>query len=93
MRFVLAHVALACVMAGSATAQAQEPAGTLDKIQSTGKVVMGVRESSAPMAYAFGTTQKYVGYHVELCEKVLAQIVPKASSSSGRMVSQGTGAA
>jgi glutamate/aspartate transport system substrate-binding protein len=66
MRFVLAHVALACVMAGSATAQAQEPAGTLDKIQSTGKVVMGVRADSGitsfkqldgkPVAASAGTT-------------------------------------
>ncbi|WP_280192497.1 transporter substrate-binding domain-containing protein [Delftia sp. PS-11] len=78
MRFVLAQVALACMVAGSATAQAQEAASTLDKIQSAGKVVIGVRESSAPMAYAYGTTQKFVGYHVELCEKVLAQVVPKA---------------
>ena len=44
MRFVLAHVAMACVVAATGAAHAQEAAGTLDKIQSTGKVVMGVRE-------------------------------------------------
>lgn len=90
MRFVLAHVAMACVVAATGAAHAQEAAGTLDKIQSTGKVVMGVRESSAPMAYAFGTTQKYVGYHVELCEKVLAQIVPKAKIEYMALTSQNT---
>lgn len=90
MRFVLARMALACMVMGSAGAQAQEPAGTLDKIQSSGKVVIGVRESSAPMAYAYGTTQQFVGYHVELCEKVLAQIVPKAKIEYMALTSQNT---
>src|SRR2546427_9128567 len=41
-------------------------------------------------SYAFGTTQKYVGYHVELCEKVLAQIVPKAKIEYMALTSQNT---
>ncbi|RIX74828.1 transporter substrate-binding domain-containing protein [Acidovorax cavernicola] len=90
MRFVLAHMAMACVMAVSAAAHAQGSTGTLDKIQAEGKVVIGVRESSAPMAYAQGAAQKFVGYHVELCEKVLAQIAPKAKIEYMILTAQNT---
>ncbi|WP_288638796.1 amino acid ABC transporter substrate-binding protein [Comamonas kerstersii] len=70
-------------------AQAQSPA-TLDKIQQQGKVVIGVRESSAPMAYALGGNHKFVGYHVELCEKVLAKVVPQAKIEYMAMTAQNT---
>lgn len=53
------------------------PAQTLDKIKSSGKVVMGVRESSAPLSYTLGGG-KYTGYHVELCEAILKAIAPGA---------------
>jgi len=48
-------------------------ADTLKKIKDSGKVVMGVRESSAPLAYTLGGG-KYVGYHVELCERIVADV-------------------
>jgi glutamate/aspartate transport system substrate-binding protein len=63
---------------------------TFDKIKSSGKVVLGVRESSAPMAYALGSMQKYVGYHVELCEKVLDKIAPKAQREYMALTAQNT---
>ena len=72
-----AGLTLAC--AAFAPAHAQAPAtSTLDKIKASGKVVLGVRETSPPMAYALGANEKYVGYHVELCERVLKEIVPQA---------------
>lgn len=43
---------------------------TLGKIKASGKVVMGVRESSAPLSYTLGNG-KFVGYHVEICEKII----------------------
>ncbi|MCW8174588.1 amino acid ABC transporter substrate-binding protein [Verminephrobacter aporrectodeae] len=52
--------------------------GTLDKIRTSGRAVLGVREASPPMAYALGANEKYVGYHVELCERVLREIAPDA---------------
>jgi hypothetical protein len=33
-------------------------------VKASGKVVLGVRESSPPMAYMLGANEKYVGYHV-----------------------------
>ncbi|HLO94612.1 MAG TPA: transporter substrate-binding domain-containing protein [Burkholderiaceae bacterium] len=46
---------------------------TLKKIKDSGSVTLGVRESSGALSYTLGDG-KYVGYHVELCEKVLANI-------------------
>jgi glutamate/aspartate transport system substrate-binding protein len=51
------------VLAGSASAQLS---GTLEKIQKSGEITMGVRESSAPLSYTLGGGQ-YAGYHVDLC--------------------------
>ncbi|WP_418318655.1 amino acid ABC transporter substrate-binding protein [Piscinibacter sakaiensis] len=48
-------------------------AGTLDKIRLTGSVTMGVRESSGPLSYALGDGS-YGGYHVEICQRALADI-------------------
>lgn len=70
-----AVAAAALLAAGGATAQATD---TLAKIQSTGTAVVGVREASPPLSYLLGAG-KYVGYHVQLCEQILAAIAPKAA--------------
>ena len=44
-------------------------ADTLAKIKSANKIVIGTRDSSAPLAYTTGDG-KYVGYHVEVCQKI-----------------------
>lgn len=51
---------------------------TLKRWQEGGTVVIGVRESATPMSYALGANEKFVGYHTELCEKVVQTIAPKA---------------
>ncbi len=65
-KLLLALVALMAV--GVAQAQAND---TLAKIKSSGTVTMGVRESSGALSYTLGDG-KYAGYHVELCQRVLA---------------------
>jgi glutamate/aspartate transport system substrate-binding protein len=64
-------LAVAAVLAAS-TAMAQT-ADTLKKIKGTGAVTMGVRESSGALSYTLGDG-KFVGYHVEICQKVLADV-------------------
>ena len=69
-------VLIAALLAGAgiaASASAQELTGTLKKIKDSGRVVMGPRASSAPLAYTLGGG-KYTGYHVELCEKIIDTI-------------------
>ena len=64
-------LALAALMAtGVAFAQAND---TLKKIKDSGSATMGVRESSGALSYTLGDG-KYAGFHVEVCQKVLADV-------------------
>ena len=63
--------AVAALMAtGVAFAQAND---TLKKIKDSGSVTMGVRESSGALSYTLGDG-KYVGFHVDVCTQVLADV-------------------
>ena len=48
-------------------------ADTLKKIKDSGAVTMGVRESSGALSFTLGDG-KYAGYHVEICQHVLADV-------------------
>jgi glutamate/aspartate transport system substrate-binding protein len=48
-------------------------ADTLKKIKDSGSVTMGVRESSGALSFTLGDG-KYAGYHVEVCQRVLADV-------------------
>ncbi len=85
----LAAAALLAFAFGNASAQTAAT-GTLDKIKANGKVVLGVREASPPMAYMLGAGEKYVGYHVELCERVLKDIAPNARLEYMAVTAQNT---
>ena len=70
MKKHLLAIAITFLAAGTAFAQAND---TLAKIKSTGSVTMGVRESSGALAYTLGDG-KYVGFHTEMAERILADI-------------------
>jgi glutamate/aspartate transport system substrate-binding protein len=63
---------VATLLAAAVAAQAQTT-DTLKKIKDTGSVVMGVRSSSGALSYTLGEG-KYVGFHVELCQRALEDI-------------------
>ncbi len=69
MKKSLLVIAAALACAGASAQQAD----TLKKIKDSGSVTMGVRESSGALSYTLGDG-KYVGYHVEICQKVLADV-------------------
>lgn len=69
MKKQLLAVAVTALAAGCAFAQAGD---TLAKIKSSGSVTLGVRESSG-LGYTLGNG-KYVGFHTEMGERVLADI-------------------
>jgi glutamate/aspartate transport system substrate-binding protein len=48
-------------------------ADTLKKIKDSGAATMGVRESSGALSYTLGDG-KFAGFHVEICQRVLADI-------------------
>lgn len=58
------------LIAGAALAQTGD---TLAKIKASGSVTLGVRESSGALGYTLGDG-KYVGFHTEMGERVLADI-------------------
>ena len=63
---------VAALLATALAAQAQTT-DTLKKIKDTGTVVMGVRGYFGALSYTLGEG-KYVGYHVELCQRALEDI-------------------
>ena len=69
MKKHLLAIAVTALAAGSAFAQAND---TLAKIKASGSVTLGVRESSG-LSYTLGNG-KYVGFHTEMGEIVLADI-------------------
>ena len=62
--FALAFSALIGV-----TAQAD----TLAKAKDSGVITMGVRDSSGALSYTLGDG-KYAGYHIEICQRILANL-------------------
>lgn len=46
---------------------------TLAKAKASGTISMGVRDSSGALSYTLGDG-KYAGYHVEICQRVIANV-------------------
>jgi glutamate/aspartate transport system substrate-binding protein len=69
MKKQLLVLALAATSA-AAFAQAND---TLAKVKSTGQITMGVRESSGALGYTTGDG-KYVGFHPEVCSRIIAEV-------------------
>ena len=61
-----AALALAC----GAMAQAND---TIAKAKASGSITMGVRDASGALSYTLGDG-KYAGYHVEVCQRILANL-------------------
>lgn len=88
---------LALALTATAVGAHAQANDTLAKAKSAGKVVMGVRESSAPLSYTTGGGQ-FTGYHVELCQRILKSVlsgvsieyVPVTSANRIPLVQNGT---
>ena len=76
MRVFLSAAAAAATLA--LTAGAAQAADTLTKIKEAGSATMGVRESSGALSYTLGDG-KYAGFHVEICQRVLADVQKRLS--------------
>jgi glutamate/aspartate transport system substrate-binding protein len=60
--------ALATMLAASAQAE-----DTITKVKASGSITMGVRDSSGALSYTLGDG-KYAGYHVEVCQRIIAAV-------------------
>ena len=70
MKLINTIAAAALGAAIALPSQAQELTGTLAKIDKSGEIVIGHRESSVPFAY-LDENQKPIGYSMDLCAKVV----------------------
>ena len=70
MKFKLAVISIALLASSASFAQATD---TLAKVKASGIVTMGVRDSSGALSYTLGEG-KYTGFHVEVCNKVIANL-------------------
>jgi len=70
---VVRKVLFASALAASVAAQAQTPAGTLQRIQETGEIRIGHRESSVPFSYLLDDG-KPVGFAMDLCAQVVESV-------------------
>lgn len=80
MKNSLALLAVSALVTTFAAGPAQAE-DSLAKIKAAGRVVIGTRDSSAPLAYTIGNG-KYVGYHVEVCEKIADAVKAKLAMPS-----------
>ena len=48
-------------------------ANTIEKVKAAGAITMGVRDSSGALSYTLGDG-KYAGYHVEICQRIIANL-------------------
>jgi glutamate/aspartate transport system substrate-binding protein len=62
-------IALSIALFAAVGAQAD----TLAKVKASGVITMGVRDSSGALSYTLGDG-KYTGYHVEVCQRIIANI-------------------
>jgi glutamate/aspartate transport system substrate-binding protein len=69
MKKHLLALASLTVLALAATGAQAQSSGTLKKIKDSGKIVIGVRDASIPFSYT-PDGKTYVGYSVELCDKI-----------------------
>ena len=65
-----AAAACAVLLPLGASAQATD---TLAKVKAANTITMGVRDSSGALSYTLGDG-KYVGYHVEICQRIVANV-------------------
>ncbi len=70
MKIKLSALAIAVLVSGGVFAQAND---TIAKVKASGVVTMGVRDSSGALSYTLGDG-KYAGYHVEICQRIIANL-------------------
>jgi glutamate/aspartate transport system substrate-binding protein len=85
MTFSKLIASLLTVAICASAAHAQEPTGTLAKLQKSGTITLGVRDGSIPFSY-LDDKQQYQGYSIELCLKVVEALKKQPGLSGLKVV-------
>ena len=85
MTFSKLIASLLTVAICASAAHAQEPSGTLAKLQKSGTITLGVRDGSIPFSY-LDDKQQYQGYSIELCLKVVEALKKQPGLSGLKVV-------
>ena len=70
MKFKLVALSIALLATAGVYAQSND---TMAKVKASGVITMGVRDSSGALSYTLGAGQ-YAGFHVEICQRILANV-------------------
>jgi glutamate/aspartate transport system substrate-binding protein len=74
MKFIKLKLAATVLVAlGTMLATTAKAEDTIAKVKASGSISMGVRDSSGALSYTLGDG-KYAGYHVEICQGIIAEI-------------------
>jgi glutamate/aspartate transport system substrate-binding protein len=73
--------------AAAPAAPAEELFGTLKKIRDAGSITLGIRESSFPLSY-LDANQKPVGYHIDICYKIVDAVKKRLKMPGLKVVEQ-----
>lgn len=71
-KYHLSCAAFAAMLVGFG-GQAVAQSDTLKKVRDSGAITMGVRDASGAMSFTLGPGS-YTGFHVEICERVIADV-------------------
>jgi glutamate/aspartate transport system substrate-binding protein len=87
MKLIAAGLTATFAILASLPAQAQTAQGTLDKVKASGKIVMGIRESSYPLSY-LDDKQTPIGYHIDICNKIVEAVKTKLAMPALKLEQQ-----
>ena len=74
MKFIKLKLAATVLAAlGTMLATSAQAEDTIAKVKASGSITMGVRDSSGALSYTLGDG-KYTGYHVEICQRIIAAV-------------------
>jgi glutamate/aspartate transport system substrate-binding protein len=74
MKFIKLKLAATVLAAlGTMLATSAQAEDTIAKVKASGSITMGVRDSSGALSYTLGDG-KYAGYHVEVCQRIIAGV-------------------
>ncbi|MDB5813112.1 MAG: ABC-type amino acid transport/signal transduction system, periplasmic component/domain [Rhodocyclales bacterium] len=85
--FKQALFAIAVTSLSSQAILAQELDGTLKKVKDSGAITLGIRTSSGPLSY-LDANQKVVGYHIDICYKIVDAVKAKLKMPNLKVTEQ-----